>query len=89
MKEIAMDGRTDRLKSKENESIINKYHDKTNILHFPQIYAGELSILLHPLGGSIGMSSHEGHTTHAMWLGPSFRIDLSILSKTCNKYHTD
>lgn len=43
---------------------------------------GDLSILLHPLGGPIGMSSYEGHTVHAMWLGPSFRIDLSVLSHT-------
>merc|ERR1711990_658801 len=52
------------------------------LMSFFMLNRGDLSILLHPLGGALGISSHEGHTTHAMWLGPSFRIDLSILPKT-------
>merc|ERR1711872_556782 len=53
-----------------------------HLMSFFMLNRGDISVLLHPLGGPIGMSSYEGHTVHAMWLGPSFRIDLSILSKT-------
>jgi len=37
---------------------------------------GDLSILLHPL------SAHEveDHTSRSMWLGPSYRLDLTVLS---------
>jgi len=52
------------------------------LMSFFMLNRGELSVLLHPLGGPLGMSSYEGHTDHVMWLGPSFRIDLSILSKS-------
>jgi DOPA 4,5-dioxygenase len=52
-----------------------------HLMSFFMLNRGDLSVLLHPLGGAIGMSSYEGHTTHAMWLGPSFRINLDVLSK--------
>jgi len=47
---------------------------------------GDLSILLHPIGGPIGRSSYEDHDEdHVMWLGPSFRMDLDFLSKTARE----
>jgi len=52
------------------------------MLSFFMLNRGDLSILLHPLGGPIGMSSYQEHTDNAMWLGPSFRINTDVLSKT-------
>ena len=37
---------------------------------------GSLSVLVHPLG----RTEVRDHTTDAMWLGPSFRLDLSTLN---------
>ena len=46
------------------------------MLSFMMYNRGSLSILVHPLG----KTEVRDHTTDAMWLGPSFRLDLSTLN---------
>ena len=45
------------------------------MLSFSLLNRGQLSILVHPLG----RNEVEDHSTHAMWLGQPFPLDLSIL----------
>merc|ERR1712126_748019 len=47
-------------------------------LSFLMYHRGNLSVLVHPLGKTELMD----HTRDAMWLGPSFPIDTSILDTT-------
>lgn len=49
------------------------------VLSFFMLRRGELSILLHPL------TPHpvEDHAGRQMWLGPSFRLDLTVLCEHC------
>ena len=46
------------------------------MLSFMMYNRGSLSILVHPLG----RTEVRDHTTDALWLGPSFRLDLSALN---------
>ena len=47
-------------------------------MSFAMLHRGDLTILLHPLGNN----EIDDHTIDAMWLGPSSRLDLSVLSST-------
>ena len=46
-----------------------------NMMTFMMYNRGSLSVLFHPLG----RAEVRDHTTDAMWLGPSFPLDISIL----------
>ena len=45
-------------------------------MSFMMLNRGDLTILLHPLGPNEMID----HTKDAMWLGPSFRLNLDALS---------
>ena len=45
------------------------------MLSFTMLHRGELSILIHPLGPN----ELDDHTKYAMWLGPSYPLDTSVL----------
>ena len=47
-----------------------------NMLTFMMYKRGSLSVLVHPLG----RTEVRDHTSDAMWLGPSYRLDVSVLS---------
>ena len=49
-----------------------------HMMTFMMYNRGELSVLVHPLG----KTEVRDHTTDAMWLGPSYRLDLTTLSTT-------
>merc|ERR1712002_788511 len=46
-----------------------------NMMSFMMYHRGNLSVLFHPLG----KTEMDDHTRDAMWLGPSFPIDLHVL----------
>ena len=46
------------------------------MMTFMMYHRGSLSVLVHPLG----RTEVRDHTSDAMWLGPSYRLDLSVLS---------
>ena len=46
-----------------------------NMMTFMMYNRGSLSVLVHPLG----RTEVRDHTTDAMWLGPSFPLDISVL----------
>lgn len=54
-------------------------------LSFMMRHRGELTILLHPLSPS----SLEDHTGRAMWLGPPYRLDLTVLEGHDNPQYTE
>ena len=46
------------------------------MMTFMMYHRGELSVLLHPLG----RTEVRDHTSDAMWLGPSWVMDISVLN---------
>ena len=49
-----------------------------DLMTFMMYHRGELSVLVHPLG----KTEVRDHSSDAMWLGPSFPLDISSLSPT-------
>uniref|UniRef100_A0A6B2LMK8 DOPA 4,5-dioxygenase n=1 Tax=Arcella intermedia TaxID=1963864 RepID=A0A6B2LMK8_9EUKA len=52
------------------------YEHFSSALSFFTLHRGSLSILFHPLT----VHELEDHTSRSMWLGPSYRLNLDVLS---------